>query len=182
VAVGTAGNNVQLTAEQILAGVLDRTAAAATLDVMPSVDQVLAACPELSAGDSFRFLYRQLAAFATTFTMGAGMTAVGTTSIAASFVREFLITIVSSKRTSIAIGSTTNANAVLTNIPQASLANIQVGQAVSGVGIGASAVVTAVNLSAGTVTVSVNSTATADNIAITFTPTATVKGLWTAAI
>jgi hypothetical protein len=182
VAVGTAGNNVTLTAEQLLSGVIDRTAAGATLDVLPSVDQIMAACPELSVGDSFRFMYRQLAAFATTFTMGTGMTAQGTTAIAASFVREFLVTMVSTARASIAVGSTVNANAVLRNISQESLAKLQVGQLVTGAGIQAGSTITAVNLSAGTVTISLAATATADNVAFTFNPTATVKGLWTAAI
>lgn len=163
----------------LLGGWIDRSGpGAGYADTTPSADQILAAMPELVRGDNFPLLVTSSVAFANTIVAGAGITFAGTTAVAASSTRTYLLTLLSEpKRTRVCVGSTTNANAVLTNLSDADLANIGVGMLVTGVGIGASAVVLAINLSARTVTVSVNSTATADNIAVTFTPNFEMRGI-----
>ena len=178
------GDNVNITVASLLGGVVRRTGATgATTDVMPTVDSILAALPDLSRGDSFGFLIQQAAAQAITLTAGTGMTALGTINVLASNTREYLLTLTSdNKRTRVVSATTTNANKTLSNISATDLANIGVGMAVTGTGIGASAKVVAVNYSAGTVLVDVDSTATADNIAVTFTPQMTLHGLRTGAI
>jgi hypothetical protein len=177
----TAGN-ITITAAMFLAGWLDRSGpGAGYADTTCTADQLLAALPDLMRGDSFSMLISSSVAFANTIAAGTGMTLAGTSGVAASSTREYLITLLSEpKRTRVCVGTTTNANAVLSNIPAADIKELGVGMLVTGTGVGASAKVTAVNLSAGTVTVDVNSTATADNIALTFTPNFEMRGIRTA--
>lgn len=167
-----------LTVSSILAGIINRSGpVGAYADTLPSVAALIAACPNLSVGDSFTFLLRNTVAQANTITAGTGWTLGSNTAIAASLVREFLVKIVSSKATAIVSATTTNASKVFSNVSQADLALLQPGMAVSGTGVGAAAVITVVNPNAGTFTVSVDSTATADNIAVTAVPTATLEGV-----
>lgn len=183
----TAGNVVWPVA-YVLGGFIDRTGpGAGYADTTPSADQILAAVPDLVRGDSFPLLVCSNVAFANTIVAGAGITFAGTTLIAASSTREYLMTLLSdNKRTRVAVGSTTNASGNLTNISIADASAIGIGMLVTGTGIGASAVVTSINLSTqngvstAIVTVSVVSTATADNVAITFTPNIEMRGLRTA--
>lgn len=177
----TAGN-ITLPVAGFLAGWIDRSGpGAGYADTTPTADALLAALPDLTRGDSFDLLITSSVAFANTIAAGTGITLAGTTSVAASSTREYLLTLLSEpKRTKVIQLSTTNANAVLTNGAISELDDIGVGMLVTGTGIGASAVVTAVNLTLGTVTVSVNSTATADNIAVTFTPNFEMRGIRTA--
>lgn len=177
----TAGN-ITITAAMFAAGWLHRTGPGAGYgDTTATADQLLAAFPDLTRGDTFEMMISSGVAFANTIAAGTGVTLAGTTVVAASSLRRYLMTLTSEpKRTVTVSGSTTNANAVLTNISQANLANIGVGMGVSGTGIGASAKVLAVNLTAGTVTLDVNSTATADNVGITFTPQFEMRGMYVA--
>lgn len=163
-----------------LSGWLDRSGPGAGYgDTTPSADQLLAALPDLTRGDSFGMLITSSVAFANTVVAGAGITLAGTTAVAASSAREYLVTLLSEpKRTRVCVGSTTNASAVITNLSDADLANIGVGMLATGTGIGAAPnAVLAVNLTARTVTLAVVSTATADNIAITFTPNFELRGI-----
>ncbi len=173
-----------LTAAHIAAGYVLRSGqAGAIADVLPTADQLLAAFPELTRGDTFDWMLGSSTANANVIVAGTGITLAGTTSAAASSVREYLFTLTSEpKRTSTIVGTTTNASAVLSGFTEAQLSTIGVGMGVSGTGIGASALVVAVNLTAKTVTVSVVSTATADNIGITFTPQFECRGIRTAAL
>lgn len=176
----------------VLAGWIDRSGpGAGYTDTTPSADQLLAAYPDFTRGDSFHLQVTSSVAFANTIIAGAGITFAGTTAIAASSTRDFLVTLLSEpKRTRVAVASTTNANAVLTNVSVADASAIGIGMLATGVGIGASAIVTAINLSTNasavpavttaTVTLSVVSTATADNIAVTFTPNFEMRGVRTA--
>jgi hypothetical protein len=174
--------NVTWPVAYVLAGWIDRSGPGAGYgDTTPSADQILAAVPDLVRGDSFPLLVTSSVAFANTLVAGAGITFAGTTGVAASSTREYLLTLLSdNKRTRVAVASTTNADPKLTNMSIADIQNIGIGMLVTGTGIGASAVVSAINLSAGTVTLSVNSTATADNVAVTFTPNIEMRGLRTA--
>lgn len=177
----TAGN-ITIPAAAFAAGWLDRSGPAAGYgDTTPTADQLLAIFTELTRGDSFIMLISSSVAFANTLVAGTGITFAGTSGVAASSMREYLVTLTSdNKRTKVAVASTTNANAVLTNVALTDLDDIGIGMAVTGTGIGASAKVIAVNHSAGTVTLDVNSTATADNIAVTFTPQFEMRGMRTA--
>lgn len=177
----TAGN-ITLPVAGFLGGWIDRSGpGAGYADATPSADALLAALPDLTRGDSFTFMLTSSVAFANTITAGTGVTLAGTTQVAASSTREYLVTLTSEpKRTKIGAGSTTNASAVLTNIPITDLDDIGVGMGVSGTNVPASTTVLAVNLSAGTVTMSANATASGDNIAFTFTPQFEMRGIRTA--
>ncbi len=180
--VGVVTNNITFTASDLLAGIIERNPTAATADLLPTVDQLVGACPELSVGDSFKFLVRMNTAFAETLTTNTGWTLAGTTAIAASSVREYLVTMGATKRSQVYAANTTNASASITGLTDAQMATLQVGQAVSGAGIPAATTLTAINLTNGTVTMSANATATGSLVSLTFSPTATCKGLWTAGI
>lgn len=179
------GDAVAITVAAIIGGIVNRTGSTgATADSLPTVTALLAALPDLNRGDSFEFSIRMPDANAITLTVGTGMTAVGTMNVAASNIRDYLVTLTSdNKVTTIQVGSTSTASAaekrLLRNLSPAELDNVGIGMAVTGTGVGASAKVIAINRDAQTVTVDVDSTATADNIAFTFTPQMTITALGT---
>jgi hypothetical protein len=180
----TAGS-ITWTPAMLAAGWISRSGQVGAIgDTTPTADSILAAFPDLSRGDSFEFRVTSTTANANTVAAGTGVTLAGTTAVAASTSRDFLMTLLSEpKRTVTVSGSTTNASAVLSNISQANLANIGVGMLVTGTGIAAAPCkVLAVNLTAGTVTLDGNSTATADNIGITFTPNFELRGIGAATL
>lgn len=174
--------SITLPVAGFLAGWIDRSGPGAAYgDTTPSADALLAALPDLTRGDTFDVLITSSVAFANTLVAGTGVTLAGTTAVAASSTREYLLTLTSEPKRAVTIpGSTTNASGVLSNFTEAQLSTIGIGMAVTGTGIGASAKVIAINLTAKTVTVDVNSTATADNVGITFTPQFEMRGIRTA--
>lgn len=164
-----------LTPAQIMSGVLNRTGPGAGFtDTWPSADEIIAAMENPQVGDSWLLMYRNGVAQAMTFAAGTGIVAgIGTLNCAASSTKWYLHTLLSTKRTAVLVVSTTNANAVLTNVPNSQIKNVMPGMGATGTGIGAGAVVLGVKEGAdgvGTITLSANSTATADNIAVTFFP------------
>lgn len=178
----TNGNST-LTVSSILGGVVNRTTVGAPYtDTLPTVDQIVAAAPQLSAGDSFSFLFRNTIAQACTLAAGTGFTLGATVDVAASKCREYLVTMNATKRTRTFSATTTNASKVFSNVAAADLKELQPGMAVTGTGVGASAKIVAVNEAAGTFTVDVDSTATANNIGVTANPTATILGVRSADI
>lgn len=178
------GANQAIPVSALIAGIVNRTGSGgATADSLPTVTSILAALPELTRGDSLFFSIRMPDANAITLTVGTGMTAVGTVNVAASNIRDYLLTLTSdNKQTVIIPCTTTNTSVTLSGFTEAQLKNVGVGMAVTGTGIGAAAKVAAINLTAKTVTVTVASTATADNIAVTFTPQMDILGFGTRAI
>lgn len=167
-----------LTVSSILGGVINRSGPiGAYADTLPTVAQLIAAAPNLSTGDSFSFIERNTVAQANTITAGTGWTLGSNTAIAASLVREFLATITSHKPVKIFTCTTANGTKLLSNVSQADCSALMPGMAVTGTGIGASAVISAISPDTGIVTVTVNSTADADNIAVTAVPTATLEGV-----
>jgi hypothetical protein len=174
--------NITLPVAGFLAGWIDRSGpGAGYADTTPSADALIAALPDLMRGDSFDLMITSSVAFANTIAAGTGITLAGTTSVAASSTREYLLTLLSEpKRTRVAVGSTANANAVLTNLSAADLAAIGPGMLVSGTNIPAGASVLAVNNTNNTVTISANATGAGDNIALTFTPNFEMRGIRTA--
>lgn len=167
-----------LTVASILSGIVNRSGpVGAYADTLPTVAQLLAACPQLSVGDSFTFLIRNTVAQANTITAGTGWTLGSNTAIAASLVREFLVTINSNKPVVIVSATTTNGNAVLTNLSDDAVKALQPGMLVTGTGISAATTLIAVNANSRTATMSAVATATGDNIAVTANPTATLQGV-----
>ena len=167
-----------LTVSSIMAGVVNRSGpVGAYADTLPAVSAIIAACPNLSTGDTFTFILRNTVAQANTITAGTGWTLGSNTAVAASLVREFLCRITAHFPAKIFTCTTTNASAVLSNVSAADIADLQPGMVITGTGIGAASVILSVNPNAGTVTSTVVSTATADNIAVTANPTATIEGL-----
>lgn len=167
-----------LTVSSILAGIINRSGSVAGyIDTLPAVSSLIAAVPNLSPGDSFTFRIRNTVAFILTLAVGTGWTLGSNTAIAASLVREYLVTMVSTNPPSTFTATTTNASPILTNISAASLALLQPGMVLSGTGVAASQTIIAVNANARTVTMSANASATGDVIAITANPTATVEGV-----
>lgn len=180
IAAVTTNGNVSLTTQQIQGGVIARTGpdAAGFTDTLPPVTDILAALPGIGKGDSFTVLIRNTSNQTGTIAAGTGMTLTGTATIATNKAREFMITVNSVKQTVTLVGVTdTVVPKTLSGFTAAEVAQVEPGMAVTGTGIGASAVVTGVNPDLGYIYVSVDSTDIASNIAITFTPAATVQSL-----
>jgi hypothetical protein len=181
-AITTAGAGT-LTAAAMGTGYVERTGPGAgyneTLDI---ADNLMAANPEFSPGDSFEFTYRNTVAFAATLVASEGAElAGGNTAIAASLVRRFLVTILATNRRQSFLANTTNASPTISGLTQAQVQTLQPGMGISGTGIGASAVISSVNAALGTVTATVNSSATA-SVAVTFFPRYNIRGLWSATL
>lgn len=180
--LGTVGNG-SLTAALITSFTLiSRTgpagAYADTVDTAANLIAALAVNGQTpNPGSTHRLRILNTVAFVNTITTNTGVTLSGTTAIAASSWKDFLVTLTNTTATSIAVGNTTNASAVLTGISQASLGLITPGMTVSGVGITGGTTVLGVNLTAGTVTLSANATATAALVALTFSPTVNIAAI-----
>lgn len=118
--------------------------------------------------------------------VNAGVTVVGTATIATVTWREYLIRIMNSSPSAILAFDTVNTSKVLTLYPTNAnrelLAQITPGMSVYGTGIGASAKVDSVNIDTGKVTVDVASTADGSNIAVTFTPTVIYQNIRAGAV
>lgn len=167
-----------LTASSLLAGVVNRTGpTGAYNDTLPTVAQLIAACPMLSVGDSFTFLLRNTVAFANTIVAGTGWTLGTNTAIAASLVREFLVNITSTKPTVVVSATTANGTKVLSALSDRDVKALEPGMVISGTGITAGTKIVAVNPDNNTVTTDTNSTADGTVIAITANPTATLQGV-----
>lgn len=172
-----------ITVANISQGILNRTGPGAGFtDTWPDANSIIAAMENPEVGDSWGLWYRNSVAFALTFAAGVGIVSgIGTLDIAASSTRLYRLTLLSTKPSVIVVASTTNANAILTNIRDADIKNVMPGMGATGTGIGASNIVLGAALGAtvdaGTITMSVNQTATADNIAVTFFPRVRVDSL-----
>lgn len=166
----------------LMSGITQRSGpGAGYTDTFPSADLLLQAQPELSVGDSFTHIFRNTVAQAMTAAAGEGVVLGTNVDIAASLVREYLLTILGIGPRQIFQGSTTNANAVITGIPLANAALLKPGQGVSGAGIAANSYIVAVNQAIGTLTMNQNATATA-TVAVTSFPRYQVQGLRSATL
>lgn len=180
VAITTAGDG-SWTAEAMLAGIITRSGpGAGYADTPVSVATLIAACPQLSAGDSFSFYVRNTVAQANTVAAGTGWTLGTNTAIAASKVRKYQVTIHSNKASQVYAATTTNASAVVSALTASQVDALQPGMGVTGTGIPANTTVIGVNAAAGTVTLSANATATGTLVALTFFPRATLQGVYSA--
>jgi hypothetical protein len=167
-----------LTAAALLAGIIERTGPVAGYnDTLETADNLMAANPALTPGDSWEFIHRNTVAQAMTMVAAEGAELVGSnTGIIASAVRRYLITILANGRRQVFAANTVNGNAVLTGFTAAQMLLMTPGMGVSGTGITGGTTVIGVNISGRTVTLSANATATGLN-ALTFFPRYNVRGL-----
>ncbi len=182
VAITTAGAGT-LTAAAMNAGIVDRSGPVLAYDdTLDIADNLMAANPGLTKGDTFRFTFRNTVAFAMTMLVAEGAELDGAnTACAASQARNYLVTILATKRKNVAYVSSTNASAVLTGFTEDQIKAIEPGMGVSGTNMPASGTVIGVNALAKTVTLSGNATGTGTQ-AVTFFPRYKVKGISAAAI
>lgn len=166
-----------ITAAMVLTGILNRTGpTAGYTDTFPSASSILAASPTLSTGDSFDLIIRNTVAFALTAAAGTGIVLGSNVDIAASLVREYLLTVLSTGTEQILQVTTTNTSAVLTGLTPAQVAGLMPGMGVTGTGIQALTTILGVNSTAGTVTLSLAATATG-SVAGTFFPRIQLDGV-----
>lgn len=175
--ITTAGAGT-LPAAALSGGLIERTGpGAGYIDTLDTADNLMAANPNLSIGDSWEFTYRNTVAFAATIAVAEGAELFGSfTGVALSTARRFLITVLSTARRVGFTASTVNATPTISGLTQAQAQQLQPGMGVSGTGITGGTTVTAVNSVAGTVTLSANATATGSN-ALTFFPRYNIRGL-----
>jgi hypothetical protein len=178
----TAGDST-LTVSSILSGLILRSGAGAGFaDTLPTVDQLLAAAPNLSVGDSFLLSIQNNSGYTDTLTTNTGWTLAGTTTVVTVNTRDYLVSITSARRASIGVGSSTNGSPILTALSDDACKAVSPGMLVTGTGVPASTTVVSVNADTNTITMSANATATNANIAFTFNPTATIRGIRTAGV
>ena len=92
VSITTVGNGV-ITAAGMAAGVVLRSGPTANYaDAMDTAAHILAAFPGAVVGSSYRFRVVNSVAFTNTVTAGSGNTLAGTTAIAASTWRDYIVT------------------------------------------------------------------------------------------
>lgn len=127
-------------------------------------------------GTTYRQRILNTVAKVNTYTAGTGVTLAGTTAIAASSFRDYLICLTNTTPQSIAAASTTNGSAVVTGMTAAQTQLVSVGQLVTGTGIPGATKVISVQPGVG-VTLSANATATGSLVALTFSPTVTITGI-----
>lgn len=181
VADTTAGAST-ISVAALLAGVVNRSGpAAGYTDTFPAAANVLAAQPDLSVGDNFEFIFRNTVAQAMTAAAGEGVVLGTNVDVAASLVREYLITILGTGPRQIFSGNLVNGSATVTGVPLANAALVQPGQGVTGTGIPANTTVLSVNANTGTIALSANATATATNALTTF-PRYSVQGIRSATL
>lgn len=167
-----------LTASSILAGIINRSGSVAGyIDTLPTVAQLVAACPTLSVGDSFSFIIRNTVAQALTLAVGTGWTLGSNTAIAASLVRQYLVTMTAVKPTTVVVGTTTNASVTVTGLTESQCRAVEPGMVVAGTGITAGTKIIAVNADTLSIVLDTAATATGTTVALTCDPTATIEGV-----
>lgn len=130
----------------------------------------------ISPGASYRLRYINTVAFIATLVAGNGITLAGTTTVAASSVRDFLITCLNGTPSQLVAANTTNGSAIVTGMTAFQTTQLTAGMAVSGTGIAGGTTIASVQPGVG-VTLSANATATNNAVALTFTPRFEVRGI-----
>lgn len=162
----------------LLSGIINRSGpTGAYIDTLPDAAALLAAAPQLNAGDSFSFRIRNTAAFVNTLAVGVGVVLGFNTAIAASLVREYLVTVLAAGAPSVVPLTTTNASAAVSGLTTAQAAAINPGMGVTGTGIPASTTVVGVNMTTNVVTLSAAATATGSLVPLTFFPRYQIDGI-----
>ena len=207
--IATAGNGTW-TGASIITGIINRTGpTGAFTDTTDTAQNIINAAianfgqvaPDIAVGSTFRLLVRNTVAYALTFAAGVGVLAgTGTLNIAASAVREYLVTLLNANPQFIYNCATTNGAATITfNLPPntsgipllgsngfgGGALIITPGMTVTGTGISAGTTVIGVTQGAGGttgVTLSANATATNSAVSLTFGPTVQFDALLTASL
>lgn len=180
-AVTTVGN-ANLTAAQILTGLIERTGPTANYaDVFPSADSLIQAAPWLVVGDSFKLIKRNTVAFTDTPTGAEGVVLGSNTAMAVSSVRVYLLSILGDGARQSFNANTTNTSDVVTGLTASQAAALRVGQGVTGTGIPANSYVTSINQNSGSFTLNANATATGVP-ALTAFPRYGVSGVFSATL
>lgn len=171
----TAGNATLLVGD-VCNGWLNRTGPGGGFtDTWPTADSIIAALDNAQKGDSWLLFYRNGVAQAMTFAAGTGIVSgAGTLNCAASSTKIYLMTILSTKRSKILVGTNDGVGAILTGFSNADIANIEQGMGVTGTGIPATTTVLGTTPSdsptGATITVSANTTSANVNTPFTFFP------------
>lgn len=179
-----ATNAITITGNQLSAGFIQRTTTGAGTDTIDTAANVIAALTAglgltgIQPGTTFRATWIQNAAFAITVqaTANTGVT-VTNGAIAASSVKDFLVTVVNGTPAQTVAANTTNASAIVTGMTAAQTSLLSAGMVVTNVVSGLQgATIISVQPGVG-VTMSANANATAAAVAITFSPVITVVGI-----
>ena len=158
-----------ITAALLTAGILIRTGpVGGYTDTTCTAALLIAALPNCSPGDTFRFRHVNTVAQVMTLAGGTGCTlgTVPATTIQNSLFKDYLVTITNATPATTVVCTIVNGTKVITGMTLAQTSAISVGQLVTGTGAGASAKVVSIQPGVG-VTVDVN--CTADNTAASFT-------------
>ena len=181
-ALTTAGNGTIL-GSMLATGILNRTGPVGIFtDTTDTAGNIIAAIfgginnTGLQNGTTFRVSYINSVAFAATLVGGTGVTLGANTGVAASSVKDYLVTVTNGTPLSVQIANQTNASAVITGMTQAQTNVVAVGQLVTGTNIPAAATVISIQSGIG-VTLSAAATASITSNALTFSPTLRIDSL-----
>lgn len=190
----TTAGAATLSSSKLITGLLVRTGPGIAFnDTLPSASDLLTALlgngsyvaagaispAGINPGASFRFTYYNGVAFVATLVAGTGITLAGSTAVAASSARTYLITCLNGTPAQTFAGTTTNGSAVVTGLSAAQTSLLSPGMLVTGTGVPAAATVLSVQPGVG-ITLSANATATGSLVALAFTPRFEVRGLFQA--
>lgn len=190
-----------LTGAMFATGIIRRTGpTGAYTDTSPTSADIITAlsgnnpAADVVPGSTFRLLFQNTVAFAMTLAAGTGVVlGTGTTTIAASLVREYLITILNASPPVTLQTGTVNGTKALTFVLPAGMTSYPIGPAPNAINITPGMIVSGTGITAGTkvlgitqgqggitgVTTDTNSTATsvAAGVALTFSPVVQIDGL-----
>lgn len=179
--LGTVGAG-NITAQLLTSySILSRTGpVGAYADTVPTAADIIAALAingqTPNPGSTHRLRILNTVAFVNTITTNTGITLSGTTAIAASSWRDFLITLANTSNASIAVGGTTNGSNVVTGLDDTETKLISPGMTVTGTGIAGGTTVASIVPGVGIV-LSANATATGGLVSLTFSPTVLIAGI-----
>lgn len=188
-AIVTAGSQV-LTAANMLSALIWRTGPGAgygdtTPDAASWINAMLqqayngggATTPSgVQVGTTYRMRMVNTVAFANTVVAGANVTLAGTTAVAASTWRDFLVTVLNGTPAQQFAATTTNASAVVTGLTADQTSKLSPGMAVTGTGVPASTTILSIQPGVG-FTMSANATASGVLVALTFNPRVELRGI-----
>lgn len=172
-----------LLAAGMASGIIERSGPTGVYnETLDTADNLMAAIPTLSVGDSFEFLFRNTVNFVATLVVAEGAELLGSqTPCSALSARRYLVTILANARRQVFNASTTNGSPTITGLTAAQAQTLAPGMGVSGTGITAGTNILAVNSSTGVITLTANATATG-TVPLTFFPRYNIKGLTTGGI
>ena len=168
-----------LTAAIITSGICVRTGpTGAYTDTTDTASNIIAAIPDCSPGDTFRFRHINTVAYAMTLAAGTGVTlgTVPPTTVQASLHKDYLVTVTNNTPTSVAVCNAVTGQKVYTGMTLAQTSAISVGMLVTGTSVGASSKVASIQAGVG-FTADVNTSGTITLGAITFSPTVSIDAI-----